>query len=263
MDTPQTPISETHPNISNLNGQQVTSKRKISLKQTIFITILVFLLAQVPIFIIMKQANNQKIKIPQQSTQIANPKVKAVPTSATQQVASLEVPGLYPKATWGKMDINSLTGISSSGGSLDGMKIIRLELPGNKSIQYPIQSGSAWKAQKILDVTPYNPIESYYMHGLSKTTWATDGSKTITTPLFYVNSSVANGLCGQVSWFVGYDGKEIRVISIDQAIDDCSPPGSFTPNPSPPPNYLNYIIFISDPIPVTTISSYIQAHPVK
>jgi len=168
----------------------------------------------------------------------------ALPTETTTNTASsLEIPPLYPDATWKEQTTQPPD---------DKLNVVVAANKTNPFLEVPLTG--YYNATTVQDTT--GAIEKYYADALEKQGWSVNGSRLQFTT-YSLQGLFADGPCGGVEGFVGSKDGFIKTVTIQHQSTPCALPNT-TPALTKPST--NYTIFISESISVLQITEYIKSH---
>jgi len=167
-------------------------------------------------------------------------------TNKTTIASSLDVPPLYPNAPW--EDITASESLKKDG--INQASVVTKEYD---YIPIFFKKGKYWKVKTPIK---YDLIGKYYFDGLQKEGWDTQ----VIFNEFKLHAFAADAPCQGGTGMVGYKDGMVKTVIISHVLLPCSLPQSpdDTPYPSDFVFNANYMIFISDPMPLNDIAASIK-----
>lgn len=164
---------------------------------------------------------------------------------------SLNVPPFYSGATW--EDVSNI----SAEGDINKVYIEH----GDGSVTFPFTKGRAWKT--TANAKESSGLERYYYEYFQKEGWfEEDGIGSLKFATFSLSLS-ADSPCGGVIGYTGYKDGMVRLVSIRRTLNPCNPPTNPNSPTTSAPQTTNYVLFVSDLLPIQEIAEYIKAQSGK
>jgi|GEM_PF-6176444 len=170
-----------------------------------------------------------------------------LPTESTTNTASsLEIPPLYPDATWKEETTHTQD---------DKLNVVVAANKTNPFLEVPLTG--YYNTTTVQDTN--GAIEKYYADALEKQGWSVNGSRLQFTT-YSLQGLFADGPCGGVDGYIGSKDGFVKIVTIQHQSTPCALPNT-TPALTKPST--NYTIFISESISVLQITEYIKSHSTK